>query len=244
MFQKTFESYFLLLVIPVSICFLVGFVFIYLHYKRSIRTQKKIKSHYFNQVENEKIIISRELHDAISPFTLPLKEFIKKKGLITIEDEKKWINEINKFEIYLTKINDSIFPSELLDGNLNVALQILTQKLSSENKKIVIHSDFNPKVSKQNSIQIFRIIQECLINGLKYSGSPFYNLLCTQIEFDLICTVNYQIDAKNNIDYNGNSHRRGRKIMTQRLEILSAKYEISINQNLKTEKFIFKDIFK
>lgn len=243
MFQKTFESYFLLLVIPICICFLVGFVFIYVHYKRSIITQKKLKSHYFNQVENEKIIISRELHDAISPFTLPLKEFIKKKGLITIEDEKVWLNEINKFEIYLTKINESIFPSELLNGDLNVALQILTQKLSSEHKKIVIYSDFSPKISKQQSIQIFRIIQESLINAIKHSGFQIYNLVCTQNEFDLICSIHYEIDAKNNIDYKGNASRRGLKIIKQRLELLSGKYESSINENIKTERFTFKGIF-
>ena len=244
MLQNTFESYILLFAIPILISFLAGSILIYIHHQRSIRIQKKIKSNFLNQIENEKILISRELHDAIAPFTLPLKEFIKKRGFITSEDEITWLNEISSFEAYLTKINESIFPSELLDGNLKVALQIMTQKLCTENRKIVLYSEFSSKISNQHSIQIFRIVQESLINAIKYSESPFYNLLCTQNEFDLICTVNYQFDAKDYVCNNGNSHRRGRKIMTQRLEILSAKYELSIDQNLKTEKFIFKDIFK
>jgi len=244
MFQKTFESFFLLMVIPIVICFLAGFAFIYFNYKRSIRNQKKIKSHYFDQIENEKIKISRELHDAIAPFTFPLKEFIKKRGYITIEDEMTWLKEIGAFENYLTNINDTIFPSELLDGNLKVALQIMTQKLCTEKRKIVLHTDFSIKISNQYSIQIFRIVQENLINAIKYSGSTLYNLLCTQNEYDLICTINYEIDVKNNTVHNDNSYRRGRKIMSQRLELLSGKYDLSVDQNIKTEKFIFKDIFK
>jgi signal transduction histidine kinase len=230
--------------IPIFICFTAGVAFIYINYKRSIRTQKKIKSHYFNQIENEKIKISRELHDAIAPFTLPLKEFIKKKGVITSEDEITWLKEISSFEAYLTNINERIFPSELLDGNLKVALQIMSQKLCTENRKIILHTEFSTKISNQHSIQIFRIVQESLINAIKYSQSPFFNLLFTQNELDLICTVNYEIDAKNNTDHNDNSSRRGRKIMSQRLELLSGKYQLSLDQNIKTEKFIFKDIFK
>jgi nitrate/nitrite-specific signal transduction histidine kinase len=184
------------------------------------------------------------LHDAIAPFTFPLKEFIKKRGCISIEDEKVWMNEINRFENYLTKINEKIFPSELLDGNLKVALQIMTKKLCSENRKIELYTEFSASISNQHSIQIFRIVQESLINAIKYSESPFYNLLCTQNEIDLICTVNYEIDAKNNNVNYSNSYRRGRKIMSQRIELMSAKYELSIDQNIKTEKFIFKDIFK
>ena len=241
MFQKTFESYFLLMVIPICISFLVGFVFIYLNYKRSVRTQKKLKSHYFNQVENEKVKISRELHDAITPFTLPLKEFIKKRGCISSNDENYWLTEISKFENYLTNINNSIFPSELLDGDLEVALQIMTQKLCSENVNIVIHTDFHSSVSKLYSIQIFRILQESLVNAIKYSGSNLYNLMCTQNENDLICTVNFEVHENSILSSDNN--RRGRKIIAQRLEILSGKYESSIEENIKTEKFIFKDIF-
>lgn len=244
MFQKTFESFFLLMVIPIVICFLAGFAFIYINYKRSIRNQKKIKSHYFDQIENEKIMISRELHDAIAPFTLPLKEFIKRKGIVTREDEIKWLKEIGTFETYLTNLNERIFPSELLDGNLKVALQIMTQKLCSENRKIILHTDFNTNISNQDSIQVFRIIQESLINAIKYSESSFYNLLCTQNDFDLICTVSYEIHENNKSEHNGNSYRRGRKVMSQRLELLSGKYELSLDKNIKTEKFIFKDIFK
>lgn len=244
MLPSSIESYILLFTILIFISFFLGAVFIYLNYRRSILIQKKIKSNYLFQIENEKIKISRELHDAIAPFTLPLKEFIKKRGFITSEDEINWLDEIAAFETYLTNINESIFPSELLDGNLNVALQILTQKLCTENRKIVLHTEFSSKISNQHSIQIFRIIQESLINAIKYSKSSIYNLLCTQNEFDLICTVSYEIDEKNNSDNNGNSYRRGRKIMSQRLELLSAKYELSVVQNIKTEKFIFKDIFK
>jgi signal transduction histidine kinase len=244
MLQKTFESYILLFAIPIIFGFLIGSAFVFINYRRSVIIHKKQKNHFLFIIENEKIKISRELHDAIAPFTLPLKEFIKKRGCISIEEEKVWLNEINRFEDYLTKINEKIFPSELLDGNLKVALQVMTQKLCTKNRKIILHTEFSTKISNQHSIQIFRIIQESLINAIKYSQSPFYNLLFTQNELDLICTVNYEIDAKNNTDHNDNSHRRGRKIMSQRLELLSGKYDLSVDQNIKTEKFIFKDIFK
>ena len=244
MLPSPFESYLLLFTVLIFISFFLGAFFIFINYRRSIVIQKKIKSNYLNQIENEKIKISRELHDAIAPFTLPLKEFIKKKGIITNEDEITWLNEIGAFETYLTNINEKIFPSELLDGNLNVALQKMTQKLCSENRVIILHTDFNTNISNQDSIQIFRIIQECLINAIKYSESQFYNLLCTQNDFDLICTVSYEIREKNKFEHNGNSYRRGIKIMSQRLELMSAKYELSSDKNIKTEKFIFKDIFK
>jgi len=244
MFSRIFEPQVLLLAIPIFVCFGIGALLIYRYSIKSLKIQRRLKSQFLYQIENEKIKISRELHDAIAPFTMPLKEFIKKRGFITIEDEITWLNEISSFEAYLTKINESIFPSELLDGNLKVALQIMTQKLCTENRKIILHAEFSTKISNQHSIQIFRIIQESLINAIKYSQSPFYNLLFTQNELDLICTVNYEIDAKNNADNNGNSYRRGRKIMSQRLELLSGKYDLSVEQNIKTEKFIFKDIFK
>jgi hypothetical protein len=244
MLPKTFDSYILLFAIPTLLGFVIGGAFVFINYRRNVSIQKKQKNHFLFLIENEKIKISRELHDAIAPFTFPLKEFIKKRGCISIEDEKVWMNEINRFENYLTKINEKIFPSELLDGNLKVALQIMTKKLCSENRKIELYTEFSASISNQHSIQIFRIVQESLINAIKYSESPFYNLLCTQNEIDLICTVNYEIDAKNNNVNYSNSYRRGRKIMSQRIELMSAKYELSIDQNIKTEKFIFKDIFK
>lgn len=244
MLQRTFDSYILLFAIPMIIGFVVGGLFIYINYQRSVLIHKKQRNHFLFQIENEKIKISRELHDAIAPFTLPLKEFIENRGFISIEDQKVWLSEINRFENYLTKINEKIFPSELLDGNLKVALKIMTQKLCSENRIVILHTDFGTNVSNQDSIQIFRIIQESLINSIKYSGSAFYNLLCTQNEFDLICTLSYEIDKENKSDNDGITYRRGKKIMSQRLELMSGKYELSLDQNIKTEKFIFKDIFK
>jgi nitrate/nitrite-specific signal transduction histidine kinase len=244
MFQKPFDSYVLLFAIPILSGFIIGGFFVYINYRRSVLIYKKQKNHFLLQIENEKIIISRELHDAIAPFTLPLKEFFKKRGIITIEDENTWLNEINKFEAYLTNINESIFPSELLDGDLNVALQIMTQKLITENKKIVLHAQFTSNISKQFSIQIFRIVQESLINAIKYSGSNLFNLICTQNENDLICTVNFEINENTTNENNFNSLSRGRKIISQRLELLSGKYESSIDENIKTEKFTFKDIYR
>jgi signal transduction histidine kinase len=244
MLQKPFDSYVLLFSIPILFGFIIGGIFVYINYRRSVLIHKKQKNHFLVQVENEKIIISRELHDAIAPFTLPLKEFIKKRGVITIEDENTWLNEINKFEAYLTNINETIFPSELLDGDLKVALQIMTQKLNNENKKIVLHAQFSSNISKQFSIQIFRIVQESLINAIKYSGSNLFNLICTQNENDLICTVNFEIKENAPNENNFNLLSRGRKIISQRLDLLSGKYESSIDENIKTEKFTFKDIYR
>jgi hypothetical protein len=243
MLQETFDSSVYFFIIPILISFLIGGFFIFINYRRSVLFHKKQKNHFLFLIENEKIKISRELHDTIAPFTIPLKEFIKKRGCISIEDEKVWLKEIDTFEAYLTKINEKIFPSELLDGDLKVALQILTQRLNTENKRIGLHAEFSSKISNEYSIQIFRIVQECLINAIKHSGSPLFNLICTQNELDLICSVNFEIEANKNTDHKFNSLRRGRKIMAQRLDLLSGKYESNIVENIKTERFIFNDIF-
>lgn len=242
MLQKTFESYILLFAIPILISFLVGTLFIYINYRRSVRIQKKLKSNFLYQIENEKIKISRELHDSIMPLTIPLKEFISKRGCFTDENEKEWQNEINNFEIYLSKINENIFPSELLEGDLIEAIQKLVYRLRSENKIIELHSELESKISKADSIQVFRIIQETLINAIKYSGSDFFNILISQDGKNLICSVIYDFLEKNKSDTAILSFRRGYKIIAQRLELLSGKHEVIISQYIKTEKFTFKDV--
>ena len=114
MLQKTFESYILLFSIPILISFLVGGLLVNINFRRSVRIQKKLKSNFLYQIENEKIKISRELHDSIAPLTLPIKEFIRNHGCFNYENDKEWLEEINKFEVYLSKINDSIFPSSCI----------------------------------------------------------------------------------------------------------------------------------
>lgn len=244
MLQKTFESYILLFSVPLLISFLVGSLLIYINFRRSVRIQKKLKSNFLYQIENEKIKISRELHDSIMPLTLPIKEFIRKRGCFTDENEKEWLKEISNFEIYLSKINESIFPSELLEGDLIVAIQKLVTRLGSENKIVEIQSHLQSIISKADSIQIFRIIQETLVNAIKYSGSNFFNILISQEGSNLNCSIIYDFTANGKSNNTNVSFRRGQKIIIQRLELLSGKYELIDDQNVKTEKFTFKDVFK
>jgi signal transduction histidine kinase len=243
MLQKTFESYILLFSVPILISFLLGSLLVYINFCRNVRIQKKLKSNFLYQIENEKIKISRELHDSIMPLTLPLKEFIRKRGSFTDENEKEWLSEINNFEVYLSKINDNIFPSELLDGDLIVAIQKLVSRLTSENKIFEIQSNLDSSISKANSIQIFRIIQETLINAIKYSGSNYFNILINQEGNCLNCSIIYEFMESGKSDDTIVSFKRGQKIITQRLELLSGKYELIKDHNVKTEKFTFKDVF-
>lgn len=243
MLLKAFDPSVLLLAIPIIICFLIGGILIYINYQRNVKIQKKLKSNFLFQIENEKIKISRELHDAVTPFTLPLKEFIKKRGHFTDENAAEWLNEINNFESYLSSINERIFPTELLEGDFFEALQKMAERLYSETNKIEIHTDVSLTLSKANSIQIFRIIQESLINAIKYSNSSFINIINTQKDNDLVCFLSYEVNDEM-IANKPKTFRRGHKIIKQRLELLSAKFESTVEHNIKTEKFIFKDVFQ
>jgi signal transduction histidine kinase len=158
MFLKTFDASVFLLAIPVTISFVVGIILVYFNHQRSMMAQKKLKSHFFNQVENEKIKISRELHDSVSPFTLPLKEFIKNKGHFDEANNTIWLKEIEKFETYLSNINNNIYPVELLEGDLFEALEKLARRLSTQNTKIEIHTEVQGKVAKPNAIQALSLI--------------------------------------------------------------------------------------
>lgn len=244
MLPKTFESYFLLFTIPIIISFIVGGLLIYFNYRRSVKIQKRLKAQFLFQIENEKIKISRELHDAVAPFTLPLKEFVKRRGSFTDENSKGWLSDINRFESYLSAINETIFPAELLEGDLFQALQKLAIRLSTDTKRIEVHSEVFSSLSRSQSIQIFRVLQECLINAFKYSNSNFINVINTQRGNDLISFVCYELKNCPTFDKSTISLRRGHKIILQRLELLSARHEVMVDQNIKTEKFIFKHVFQ
>lgn len=243
MFQNLINPEILLLSISVIIVVFVGLSLIITHRKRSLAIQKKLKSKFLFETESEKIRISRELHDAIAPFTLPLKEFIVNDGSFNSENKNNWLQEVNKFETYLTQINENIFPAELLEGDLFEALQKLKTRLSTTSTKIEIHSDTHGLITKSNSVQVYRIIQESLINVIKYSGTPLISVINSQIEKDLTCLITYDYYPENKEPDINKVHRRGQKIIKHRLELLSAKHDIKLTDNIKTENFIFKDIF-
>lgn len=243
MFQNLINPEILLLSISVIIVVFVGLSLIITHRKRSLAIQKKLKSKFLFETESEKIRISRELHDAIAPFTLPLKEFIVNDGSFNSVNKNNWLQEVNKFETYLTQINENIFPAELLEGDLFEALQKLKTRLSTTSTKIEIHSDTHGLITKSNSVQVYRIIQESLINAIKYSGTPLISVINSQIEKDLTCLITYDYYPENKEPDINKVHRRGQKIIKHRLELLSAKHDIKLTDNIKTENFIFKDIF-
>lgn len=243
MFQKELNPELLFLTIPIAAMGIVGILFFLGNRKRSLNVQKKLKSKFLFEIENEKIKISRELHDVVAPFTLPLKEMIKTNSSLDEINKNNWLQEVDKFEQYLSNINETIFPPELLEGDLFEALNKLKNRLYNGNTKIEIHSVIAEDISRSNSIQIFRIIQESLINAIKYSGSEFINIVNTQKGKDLICFLSYETQEKSGVNKKVTMLRRGHKIILQRLELLSGKYEVTIADNIKTEKFIFKDIF-
>lgn len=241
MFDYKLELIFL--AVPLGILTLTGLMLIHYHRKRSLTIQKKLKERLLLEIESEKMRISRELHDAVAPFTLPLKEFIFNNGIFSSENKDNWMQEVNKFEDYLTQINENIFPPELLEGDLFEALQNLKLRLSNQSTKIEIHSDINDNISKSNSVQVYRIIQESLINAIKHSGTSFISLINSQTKKDLTCLISYEFYPEYKETDIKRNQRRGHKIIKHRLELLSAKHEIKFIDNIKSEKFIFKDIF-
>ena len=142
---------------------------------------RQLAAHLQTIREEERLNISRELHDEIGQHLTGIKmdvEWLFKRisGLSDVQAKEK-LNEVialvNETVSSVRRINSELRPSVLDELGLHEAISWKASQIK-KNIGIIVCCTFHceePRLSPQEQISIFRIVQESLNNVSKHSGA-------------------------------------------------------------------------
>lgn len=159
------------LIIFGSIGVLLTFLVFYLYRNRLLLKRKKVLREKFSQKlllsqEEERKRISKDLHDGLGQSLLLIK------NKITSTKDKKTEELLNNAIEEMRSVSHSLYPFQLNNIGISNALENLIIQLDESCKDTFIFGDIddiNNVLSKDQEVNIFRIVQECLSNIIKHA---------------------------------------------------------------------------
>lgn len=229
-----------LLLLTVLAFSLLGMFLLYFFRTRRAKEKLQLEQNYQDQLtekieENRKYRAS-ELHDNIGQQLVLMKQMMDSQGS---NDESKQMLEATINQV--RSISRDEYPYQLKYLGLKTTLEELIDRIENSSSIIVSEGlDNLPELPVEQSLHLFRIVQECFNNTLKYSGAPSVKITLDgnskQLEFE------YQ-DSGNSFDFEDKlttSSSLGLKTILDRVRILKGdiktlpsksngnKYKISI----------------
>ena len=190
--------------------------------KESQEELKKFAAHLQNVREEERVLLAREIHDQLGQILVAMKIDMGMLKLAVLKDTDKSMSE----DVQI-KFNNL---SNLVDNTIKTARRIMTdlrpevldmlgfidtvkQHLSGFQERYHVYcnfncSDSNLTLNSQQSVALFRIIQEALNNTAKYAKASEVDLEIQQSSDDLTMTISdngvgFDLNSKKNIDSYG-----------------------------------------
>ena len=214
------------------------------HKRREYQNQLKLKeAQTFSKLQDQRLSISRDLHDNIgSQLTI----------IISSIDNLK----------FLTKTSDAVFQSKLTEINnfAGNAISELRDTIWAMNKNKISYEDFQGRIlsfiekaklascnchfnfkstvksaiylSSAKGINLFRIMQEAINNALKHAKASEISISITETEKNLIIKIN---DNGIGFDLNTAEHGNGLENMQKRAAEINGKINIQSKINGGTQ---------
>lgn len=228
----------LLFSIPIML-FIVAFVLLlYYTYARSVRLQHQLRNRYLTNLEEERKRISRELHDTMSVFTISLKNNIYQEACFSDIKKQEWTAQIIHFESNITDLNELLYPTEIIHGNLYSALDRLSSLLHKSGKQVSIYNTSQLTLSTKNTIHLYRILQESIINIFKHTENKQV-ILSLQEEDNMLNAVLSYPSSSAPSNYEHKETRRGQQILQERLSLVNGTRSIHWEEGIIFERFKF-----
>lgn len=211
----------ILALLALGIIFFSLYLFTLFKNKRDTN-EKKLITHFthqlFENIEDERKRISSELHDNINHELLTLKNISNQEQSIKIE---RIINEIRD-------ISRNLHPIMFEKIGLKDSLVNLISRLQNHNYFVISYEiEYQNSLTKQQEIQIYRIIQECLSNTIKHANAHAAKLTL------LNSRKSVQIEIKDNgVGFNVNEKLNSGKCfglssIVERCKAIKANYKIN-----------------
>lgn len=201
--------------------------------KQKLEWQKNHNKILLERLEEERLRISRELHDQIGPMLfsskLYLEAFAKDKG-----EESKYLKDsvrlISNAGIELKNIISSLQPTVLSNYGFISAIKLLLKDLEKNGIKteFVFESEYVKFENVQVELNVYRIVQEAITNIKKHSNATEVNMEIFQNSdlFSLCIKDNGRGFNSDDIQINEEYISFGLKNMRERTELLSGNFSI------------------
>ena len=214
------------------------------HKRREYQNQLKLKeAQTFSKLQDQRLSISRDLHDNIgSQLTLIISSIDNLKFLTKNSDSvfQSKLTEINNFAgNTISELRDTIWAMNknkisYEDFQGRILSFIEKAKLASGN----CHFNFNSTVkspvylSSAKGINLFRIVQEAINNALKYAKASEISISVTETEKNLIIKIS---DDGIGFDLNSIELGNGLENMQKRAAEINGKINIQSKINAGTQ---------
>lgn len=178
-------KYFLALLLIVSLISIIiaSFTLIIFNYFKSINKLKKINAvSQIASLEYERERIAADLHDEIGPLLASIKLRIK---LIEKNKEKNDFDTLNTQLLEVSQkigsISRNLMPRSLEVMGLNNTIKELISSIkNAECINITFETNYKKSISKEIDLQLYRIIQESLLNAIKHAEASTIEIHLTK----------------------------------------------------------------
>jgi signal transduction histidine kinase/ligand-binding sensor domain-containing protein len=182
-FWKTYWFYFLCFAFCSGIAYLI-FRSKLNKLREEALIQQKISGMIINSQEHERKRISKDLHDSVGQNLLAIKNNIKTNNTThTLELVDTTINEIRE-------ISRNLHPYQI--DKIGITKTILNTFMQLESHNIFVSEDveiFDKKISAENEVNLYRIVQEICNNIIKHSGASAANMSTELMNNNLILQI-------------------------------------------------------
>jgi signal transduction histidine kinase len=155
--------------------------------KKKLIKEKTLKTMFAKELlqntENERKRIANDLHDGISHELLSLKS-------VTTENFLGLNNKIDVIINEIRQISRNLHPAMFDRVGLEFSIKQLIDYLELKNQFMITYDiDYNKKLSPENELQLYRIVQESLSNIIKYADAHSASVSLKEVNNFLILEI-------------------------------------------------------
>ena len=201
------------------------------HLKSNKLLQEKFSQELLVSQENERLRISKDLHDGIGQQLLVIKNKLMLAG---DDDTKKMVNDTIE---EVRSISRDLYPFQLQELGITKAIEYTIDQID-ENTTLFISAEIDNidnVFSKENEVNLFRIIQEGLSNILKHAKAEAGKVSVRKFPDQLIISIKDNGTGFEFSEKYQNPKSLGLKTLFERTKVLNGQMKVTSKKNNGTK---------
>jgi len=235
------------------ISFIVGIIIAYFiisiirQHRRSLNLYKQSIYTEINTLEKERKRMAADLHDEVGPVLSAVKLRLSSLDISNADDEeeiKKTNDQIDNLLRRMREISFDLMPNSLIRKGLPAAIREFIDYCSRSNALTIRFDHDEVELSQEQSINLYRIIQEIIHNTIRHAGATELIIELRKLTNRFVLSV-----RDNGIGFNFENKSKeatglGLRNLLSRIEIIGGQMFFESNKNRGTSYIFEFPIFR